>query len=194
MYTSTTVTPIFVQMAQLVGLSTSLFLSGANFGASHLALPVLHQTAVSGERASPRALASLYHRTARAIAPLAALSTLASALAAIHHGPAGPARAVWAGVAALVLMMFPFTRILLRETGQALRRAGGGAAGDEESYCCRKGMMSNETEALLWDVEEKNGEVVEAGVLRRWRRLNLIRSILALWAGLLAGWAVVFLN
>ncbi|KAI1878909.1 hypothetical protein JX265_003086 [Neoarthrinium moseri] len=168
-------TPL-VHTAQLLGLSTSIFLAGVSFSTSHLALPVLY----SLKEAEPQgavpavAFASLYHRSARMALPFAILSTLSSALVATQT--AGRERAAWLVAALATLAGVPLTRAVLVETRRALLRFAGGETGEREAL---KGGRDVESEEV-------------ARLVKRWRITSVIRGKLALVGGLVAAGAVVF--
>ncbi|KAK9421137.1 hypothetical protein SUNI508_05985 [Seiridium unicorne] len=159
---------------QLISLTTSLFLSGINFGASHLTLPILHR--LDAQTVSPAAIASLYHRGARLVLPFAILSTLASALVAVQSS--GHERTKWVVAAVFTFMSLPFSRVIWRETSDAQWKFAGGQRDAEETQSLKSGQD-----------EDQDKEVLK--LLKRWKRMNLVRSILALAGGLVAATTVV---
>lgn len=169
-------TTTLLQATQLISLSTSLFLSGINFGASHLIVPILHR--LDAKSVSPTALASLYQRGTRLVIPLAVLSTLTSAFLAIRSS--GQYRVQWIIAAVTTFASLPFTKVVMMETNRALLRF----AGDEANLDERQGLKT--------DIEQEQDKAEVARLLRRWKRMNLIRSAFALVGGLTAAVTVVF--
>ncbi|KAI0012328.1 hypothetical protein F4779DRAFT_634268 [Xylariaceae sp. FL0662B] len=172
----TTTTGTAIRTTQLLGLTSSIFLSGINFSASHLTLPILYTQAPS---ASTPAFAQLYHRGARTVVPLAVFSTLCAALAA-SQAPSALQRGVWAAAAATTFATLPFTRLVMMETNWGLLRLA--------ELAEQKGGKGNGTADA--DGGGEKAEVVR--LLRRWKRLNMVRSALAATGGLIAAYAVVF--
>ncbi|KAH6656596.1 hypothetical protein BKA67DRAFT_531857 [Truncatella angustata] len=160
--------------AQLISLATSLFLSGINFGAFHLTVPILHGLDVQ----TPATFASLYHRGARLTAPLAVLSTLTSALVAVQS--TGHERAKWIVAAVATFASLPFTRVVVTETSRTLLKFAGEDATLEERH------------SLKGDQERQQDKEEVVGLLRRWKKMNLLRSAFSLVGGLAAVVAVVF--
>ncbi|ETS79329.1 hypothetical protein PFICI_09182 [Pestalotiopsis fici W106-1] len=165
---------------QLISLTTSIFLSGINFGASHLFVPVLHH--LDAQTVAPAALAALYHRGARLVIPLAILSTTAAALTAAQSS--GRDRTRWIIAAGATLASLPFSRIVMRETKPVMvsRWTDDDVKDAEESTALHVGESS---------LDDADKEAVSRQ-LRRWRRLNLFRSTLALVGGLVAATTVVY--
>jgi hypothetical protein len=165
---------------QLISLTTSIFLSGINFGASHLLAPVLHR--LDAQTVAPAALAALYHRGARLVIPLAILSTTAAAFTAAQSS--GRERTRWIIVAIATFASLPFSRILMKETKPAMSRWVDDDVKDaEERTALNVGELSLDDEVNKEDMSRQ---------LRRWRRLNLFRSTLALVGGLVAASTVIF--
>ncbi|KAK6208489.1 hypothetical protein LQW54_006835 [Pestalotiopsis sp. IQ-011] len=177
-----TSTPALLHTTQLVSLTTSIFLSGINFGASHLFAPVIHR--LDAHTTTPAALAALYHRGARLVLPFAILSTTAAALTAAQSS--GRERTNWIIAAVATFASLPWTRIIMKETSKpstSLRWATGD--GDEEE---KTALHVDESSSQIDDSDEE----ALRKQLRRWRRMTLIRSTLALVGGLVAAVTVVY--
>ncbi|KAI0162507.1 hypothetical protein BJ166DRAFT_269946 [Pestalotiopsis sp. NC0098] len=177
-----TSSPALLHTTQLVSLTTSIFLSGINFGASHLFAPVIHH--LDAQTTAPAALAAFYHGSARIVLPFAILSTAAAALTAAQSS--GRERTNWIIVAVATFASLPWTRIIMKETSKpttSLRWAA--TDGDDEE---KTALHVDESPSHGGDSDE---EAVRKQ-LRRWRRLSLIRSTLALVGGLVAAITVVY--
>ncbi|EXJ80036.1 hypothetical protein A1O3_08322 [Capronia epimyces CBS 606.96] len=141
----------------LLGLSTSLYLSGVHFSASQLTLPILYRLPAA---TSTSIFTELYYRGAKTIVPLALLSSLSTGLAAILD----PERRVGYAVAAgLTLATLPWTRLAMTGTIETLIGLSNDAAAREKV---------------------QDGEV--EGLLRRWNWMNLVRSVLDGMGGIVA--------
>ncbi|KAI0136857.1 hypothetical protein BJ170DRAFT_33345 [Xylariales sp. AK1849] len=167
---ASTSTPL-LRISQLLGLSTSLFLSGIFYAHSRHTVPLLYN--LDHERVSPGVFAQLYYSGARTVIPLAVVSALASGFVASQN--TGNDQLVWAGAALAPLAALAFTRIVMMPTIQTLLRAAGEG----------KGQSSEKSEVATLDGEE----VVR--LLKRWKKMNWARSWLSLMGGLIGAWAVV---
>lgn len=177
-----TSSPALLHTTQLVSLTTSIFLSGINFGASHLFAPVIHR--LDAQTTAPAALAALYRGSARLVLPFAILSTTAAALAAAQSS--GRERTNWIIAAVATFASLPWTRIVMNETSKPTTSMRWVVAdGDEEE---KSALHVEESSSHVGDGDEE----AVCKQLRRWRRMTLIRSTLALVGGLVAAVTVVY--
>ena len=147
-----------ISTLQVLGLTSSLFLSGVNFGASHLTVPLLYGLPVA---TSSRAFSSLYHRGAITVVPITIFSGLNfGALAYLI-----PSQRMTYGVAgATILSALAWTQLVISSTNKRL---------------CEVSEME--------DVELEKVKVAEVDeLLRSWKWMNFVRSGLALAGGLVA--------
>lgn len=172
----------------VLGITSTLVLSGINIGTSLLFVPHLYAitttTTNNPEEPLPsaRIFDGLYHTGAKAVVPLAAagiLSFAGLAAASSHHlsghlttaaaaaAAAAPPTLQLAVAAGLVASTLVWTRVVVMPVNNRLvGLARGRAKGSDE-----------------------RGEV--AALLRRWERMNYVRGFVALAAGVLALCAVV---
>ncbi|KAF2717445.1 hypothetical protein K431DRAFT_189516, partial [Polychaeton citri CBS 116435] len=149
-----------LRAAQLVGLTSSLFISGINFSAGHLTLPILYR--LPGGTASD-IFQELYFRGAWTVAPLAILSTLSSGTAAYLAGP-GNTRLLWAAVGGATISTQIWTAFFMMPTNNELIRI-----------------------SQVPEGEKREEEAKKAGVnklLRKWVWMNHVRAALAATGGL----------
>jgi hypothetical protein len=145
-----------IPILQVLGLSSSLILSGINFGASHLTIPLLYNLPVP---TSTRLFSSLYHRGAITLVPLTLFSGLNFGTLA-YLIPSQ--RLTYAIAGASTLSALAWTQIVIAPTNKRLCEVS--EMGDVET-------------------EKVKGEEVDE-LLRRWKWMNFVRSGLALAGGL----------
>ncbi|MCJ1358169.1 MAG: hypothetical protein MMC33_008167 [Icmadophila ericetorum] len=151
-----------IRTAQVLGLTSSIFLSGINIGASLLTLPILyhHPTSISTPFFS-----EYYTRGAVTLVPLCVFSSLCSALVAyLLHSQ----RQLWAVAAVATLSQPPWTLLVMSKTNNRLIAI---AASKHE--------------------QEKVGNEEVVGLLRRWAWMNIVRGLLALVGGLVGVYALI---
>lgn len=176
-----TSSPALLHTTQLVSLTTSIFLSGINFGASHLSAPVIHR--LDAQTTAPAALAALYHGSARLVLPFAILSTTTAALTAAQSS--GRERTNWIIAAVATFASLPWTRTVIKETSKPTTSMRWAAVdGDDEKTALH-------VEEIPSHVGDSDEEALRKQ-LKRWRRMSLIRSTLALVGGLVAAVTVVY--
>lgn len=153
--------------ATLLGITSTLVLSGINIGTSLLFVPHLPTLPIED---STRIFAGLYHDGAKAVVPLAATSILSYA----YLAATAPASRSWALAAGLVVSTLAWTRIVVMPVNKRLvdiARSGGGEA--RVGGGGRDGMSEVE------------------GLLESWCWMNYVRGGVALAAGMVALRAVV---
>lgn len=161
---------VLVPAAKLFAIAASLFLSGINFATSHVQRPIL--STLDPQHVSSSKFAELYHRGAKVVVPFSTVSGLSSALVAIlSHGQAE--RAPWIVASICMLASLPFTRVVARETAGILQSTTGESG-----------------KAPLIDDSISDGADI-SGQLKRWRRMSLFRSALAVVGGILPLFTVV---
>ncbi len=96
-----------LRTTSLIGLTSSLFLSGIYFCSTQLALPLLHNLPI--ETSTPR-FAQLYHNGAAVVGPLVALSSLSLGTSA-YLDP--KKRTQYAIAGAVVFASLPWTRFVM---------------------------------------------------------------------------------
>jgi Domain of unknown function (DUF1772) len=144
----------FTRTAAFAGGVSALLLSGINFSASQLTLPILYRLpAVT----STSVFEELFYRGGWVIVPLTIFSTLSTGLTA-YYEPAQ--RAGFAAAAVASFASLPWTALIMRPTIQSL---------------CK---LAND-EKFRQKVEGK--EVVS--LLKRWRWMNFVRAGLAAIGG-----------
>lgn len=136
---------------QVLGLTSTLILSGINFGASHLTIPLLYNLPIP---ISSRAFSSLYHRGAMTVVPITLFAGLNfGALAYLI-----PAQRITYAVAGIVpLSALAWTQLVMMGTNQRL--CGFAEMGEAE----REKVSVQEVDELL----------------ARWRWMNFVRAGLA---------------
>lgn len=151
-----------IRTAQMLGLTSSLLLSGANIGASYLTLPILYTRPTS---TSTPIFNELYTRGATTLVPLGTFSAICSALAAYLHPSQ---RQLWAIAAVATFAQTPWTLLVMMGTNNRL----------------------NAIAASKTEQEKASKEEVE-GLLRQWAWMNVVRGLLAMVGGLAGLWAVI---
>ena len=150
-----------VKSLQVVGLTSSLFLSGIYFASSHLTLPILYRLPTS---TGTSVFVELYNRAVPVVVPLAVVSSLSSATVA-YLDPAQ--RTSWAVAGALTLATMPWTIVVMMSTNKRL-------------------MELDESEVE----REKAGSQEVVRLLKQWTWMNMTRSVMAMAGGLLGFWAL----
>ena len=141
---------------QVLGLTSTLILSGVNFGASHLTVPLLYGLPVA---TSTRAFSSLYHRGAVALVPMTLFSALNfGALAYLMPTQ----RVIYAVAGATTASALAWTQLVMMATNKRL--------------CDVSEMGEVEMEKVKADEVD--------GLLGSWQWMNFVRSGLALAGGL----------
>ena len=151
-----------IRTFQVLGLTTSIFLSGVNIGASVLTLPILYTRPVS---ISTPIFHEFYVRGALTLVPLGIFSAACSAFVA-YLLPSQ--RNIWAIVGVATISQTPWTLLAMKSTNDRLNAI---AASKVE--------------------QEKASEEEVVGLLRRWAWLNVVRGMLPLVGGLSGVWAVL---
>lgn len=151
-----------IRTAQALGLTSSIFLSGVNIGASYLTIPILYTRPTS---VSAPIFKELYLRGAVSLVPLGIFSGSCSALVAylLPHQ-----RSLWAIAAVATLAQTPWTLLVMMKTNER---------------------MITIAESKVEQEKASREEVV--GLLRRWGSMNVVRGLLAMVGGLAGLWAVM---
>ncbi|KIX10059.1 uncharacterized protein Z518_01140 [Rhinocladiella mackenziei CBS 650.93] len=134
----------------LLGLGSAIYLSGINFSASHLTLPILYRLP---KDTSTSAFAELYSRGAYTVVPLAIFSTLCTGASAYLDPEKRVGYAIAAG---LTFATLPWTQFAMMETNKNLIK------------------ISEET-----TVSEKKSDGEVERMLRQWKWMNMVRAALA---------------
>ncbi|KAL8797822.1 MAG: hypothetical protein Q9195_000174 [Heterodermia aff. obscurata] len=143
------------QTAHLLGLTTSLLLSGINLGTSLLTMPTLYHLPPS---TSTPIFRQLYVSGAATLVPLGIFSASCSAVAAYLH----PSQRPLLGSAALATgLQTPWTLLLMMGTNDRLSAIAGSGVEQEK-------------------VERREVE----GLLKKWTWMNGVRGMMALVGGL----------
>lgn len=151
-----------LRTASLVGLSSSIYLSGVHFSASQLTLPILYRLPT---QTSTSIFTELYYRGASTIVPLVLLSSLSTGIAAFLD----PARRVeYAFAAGLTFATLPWTRVAMADNIEKLIAIA-------EDATLREKVPAAEVERLL----------------RQWTWMNMVRSVLDGLGGIVALLAVI---
>ena len=151
-----------IQIAQVLGLTSSIFLSGINIGASHLTLPILYTRSPS---ISAPIFHEFYNRGAVTLVPLGLFSASCSALVA-YLLPSQ--RTLWAGAAVATFAQLPWTGLAMMKT---IGRLNAIAASKIE--------------------QEKASQEEVVALLRQWAWMNVVRGLLAMAGGLAGVWALI---
>jgi Domain of unknown function (DUF1772) len=151
-----------IRTIQVLGLTSSIFLSGINIGASHLTVPILYTRPTS---ISTPIFNELYIRGAATAVPLGVFSASCSALVA-YLLPSQ--RKLWAIAAVATFAQLPWTILGMMKTNNRLNAI---AASKNE--------------------QEKASEKEVVGLLRQWAWMNIVRGVLAMVGGLAGVWAVI---
>lgn len=152
--------PTLLRTTSILGISTSLFMSGIHFSASHLTLPLLYHLPVE---TSSSVFAEYYHSGARTVVPLSIVSSIFTGVAA-YLDP--QKRVGYAVAAAATFATLPFTTLVIMSVNKRLLAI----AGDQT-------------------VREKAADGEVEMLLRRWTTLNMVRAVMGGVGGML-GFAV----
>lgn len=151
-----------IRTAQVLGLTSSLLLSGVNIGSSVLTIPILYTRPTS---ISTPIFAEFYTRGAVTLVPLGLFSASCSALVA-YLLPSQ--RNLWAIASVAAFAQTPWTLLVMMKTNNRLN-----------------------TIAASKDEQEKASKEEVVGLLRQWSWMNIIRGGLPLVGGLIGVWAIV---
>ena len=150
-----------IRTTQILGLTSSIFLSGVNIGASVLTLPILYTRPIA---TSTPIFHELFTRGAVTLVPLAILSATCSATAA-YLLPSQ--RTLWTIAALATITQIPWTLIVMMSTNNRLVGIAGSKA--------EQAKVSKEEIVVL---------------LKRWTWMNAVRGLFALVGGLVGALAV----
>lgn len=151
-----------IKTLQVLGLTSSIFLSGGYFSSSHLTVPILYHLPTS---TSTSFFAKFYHRGVMTVVPLAIVSAVSSAAVAYLV----PSRSMeYMAAAAATLATLPWTVLVMTNTNRKLME-----------------LNANAVE------REKVGDAHVVTLLKKWRWMNLVRSAMALVGGLLGTMALI---
>ena len=151
-----------IRTAQVLSMTTSIFLSGINIGASILTMPILYTRPTS---VSTPFFNEYYNRGAVTLVPLGLFSASCSALVA-YLLPSQ--RSLWALAGVATFGQVPWTALVMMKT---VKRLNAIAASKDE--------------------QEKANKQEVVGLLRQWTWMNIIRGGLAAFGGLTGVWAIV---
>ena len=151
-----------IRTTQVLGLTSSIFLSGINIGTSVLVVPILYTRSTS---ISTPIFYELYTRGAATLVPIIIFSASCSALVA-YLDPSR--RTLWAIAAMATIAQLPWTLLGMMKTNNRLN-----------------------TIAASKNEQEKASEEEVVGLLRQWAWMNIVRGLLALVGGLAGVWAVI---
>lgn len=151
-----------IRTAQVLGLASSIFLSGINIGSSLLTLPNLYTRPTS---ISTSIFNEFYVRGAATNVPLGIFSAACSALVA-YLLPSQ--RQIWSIAGAATIAQIPWTLLVMIGTNSRL----------------------NSIAASKVEQEKVSKEEVES-LLKRWAWMNVLRGLLALVGGLAGLWALI---
>jgi hypothetical protein len=151
-----------ISTAQVLGLTTSLVLSGVNIGTSYLVLPILYTRPTS---ITTPIFSELYFKGAVTLVPLGIFSAACSALVA-YLEPSQ--RNLWAFAAVATISQTPWTVFVMMKTNNRLNAL---AASEKE--------------------QEKASDEEVVGLLKQWTWMNFVRGSLALAGGVAGIWALV---
>ena len=150
-----------IRIAQALGLTSSIFLSGINIGSSVLTVPILYTRPAS---ISTPIFREFYLRGSVTLVPLGIFSGTCSALVA-YLLPAQ--RQLWAIAAMATLAQTPWTLLVMMGTNNRLIAIAGSK------------------------IEQEKASGEEVGLLRQWAWMNVVRGLLAMVGGLVGLWAVI---
>ena len=145
-----------LRTTSLVGLTSSLFLSGIYFCSTQLALPLLSKLPIG--TSTPR-FAQLYHSGAAVVGPLVALSSLSFGTAAYLDSKK---RTQYAIASAVVFASLPWTRFVM--------------------WSCIQRLIAISEDVKL---QEKVSATEVEGLFGQWGWMNLVRSGMAGVGGVL---------
>ncbi|KAG8159135.1 hypothetical protein KVR01_010796 [Diaporthe batatas] len=164
-----TTSPALRSTASLVGITSTLLVSGFNISTSYLFVPHLYSL---DKHAATRIFDRLYHDGLRAVVPLAAAGILSFSYLAYSSSPPSPAgalgttglglarRPAFAAAAGLVVATLAWTRLVIMPVNQRL-------IGIAREVGAKDKVSAADVEALL----------------RRWWWMNYVRGAGALVAG-----------
>ena len=151
-----------IRTAQVLSMTSSIFLSGINIGASLLTLPILYTRPPS---ISTPFFNEFYNRGAVTLVPLGLFSASCSALVAYLL----PSQwTLWAVAGVSTFAQVPWTVLVMMTTVKRLNAIAGSKVEQEKA---------------------SKQEVV--ALLRQWTWMNVVRGGLAALGGLIGVWAVV---
>lgn len=153
-----------LRTTSLIGLTTSIHLSGIYFSSSHLALPLLYRMPTD---ASTQAFTQLYYRGAKTVVPMALFSSLCAGVAA-YLDTDQRRRVGYAVAAVATIATLPWTQLVMMDTNHALLAIGA----DQKA-------------------REKVSAAEVEGLLRRWTWMNFVRSGFAAVGGVVGLMVVV---
>jgi len=151
-----------IRVAQVLSLTTSIFLSGINIGTSYLTIPILYTRPIS---ISTPVFNELYTRGAATLVPLCIFSAFCSASIA-YLLPSQ--RELWVIAAVATIAQLPWTVLGMMKTNNRLNA-----------------IAANTNE------QEKASKAEVVGLLRQWAWMNIVRGLLPLVGGMAGLWAVV---
>lgn len=151
-----------IRSFQVLSLTTSLVLSGANFGASALTLPKLYSRPPS---VSTPIFEELYTRGGLALVPLGIFSASCSAIVA-YSIPSQ--RSLWAAAGLATIGQLPWTLLVMMPGIKRLNAIAASTALQE---------VANREEVT--------------GLLMEWAWMNVVRGGFALIGGLIGSWALI---
>ncbi|CAF9924767.1 hypothetical protein IMSHALPRED_006294 [Imshaugia aleurites] len=151
-----------IRTAQVLGLTSSIFLSGINIGASYLTLPILYTRPTS---TSAPIFHEFYNRGAVTLVPLGLFSASCSGLVA-YLFPSQ--QTLWAVAGMATFAQLPWTGLVMMKT---IKRLNTIAASNVE--------------------QEKASQEEVVALLRQWAWMNVVRGLMAMAGGLTGVWAMV---
>ena len=151
-----------IRTAQVLGLTSSIFLSGINIGASYLTLPILYTRPAS---TSAPIFHEFYNRGAVTLVPLGLFSASCSGLVA-YLFPSQ--QTLWAVAGMATFAQLPWTGLVMMKT---IKRLNTIAASNVE--------------------QEKASQEEVVALLRQWAWMNVVRGLMAMAGGLIGVWAMV---
>lgn len=151
-----------IKPLQILGLTSSIFLSGVCFSSSQLTLPILYRLPTA---TSTTIFTEFYHRGTATVLPFVVASTLSSATVA-YLVPAQRSAHILAGAATFATL--PWTIVVMMRGIQRLLKL-------DESEVDR----------------EKAGKEEVVRLLKQWRWMNNVRSVLALVGGVVGVWGLI---
>lgn len=149
-------------IAQVLGMTSSIFLSGINIGASLLTLPILYTRPAS---ISTPFFNEFYNRGAVTLVPLDIFSVSCSALVA-YLLPSQ--RTLWTVACGTTFAQLPWTALVMMKT---ITRLNAIAASKDE--------------------QEKASKQEVVALLRQWAWMNIVRGALAAFGGFIGVWAII---
>jgi hypothetical protein len=152
-----------VRSFQVLSLTTSLVLSGANFGASTLTLPILYSRPPS---VSTPIFEELYTRGGVALVPLGIFSASCSAIVA-YSIPTQ--RTLWGAAALATIGQLPWTVLIMMP---GIKKLNAVAESSKEA-------------------QEKADKEEVTGLLKEWAWMNIVRGGFAFVGGLVGIWALI---